>query len=168
MKEIRQAKYDVMDIACFVVNKHNELFSEQGITNLRLQKLLYFIQAEFLRTRGQPCFREEIEAWPYGPVVVRAYEEFSMYGGMRIDDTYSYGDIFYPTKYSEDRIEAEDKECITNVIIALSPLSEYALVEATHRQDPWIDAIKHGNRSKIQNASIERYFNQEARLGRAG
>ena len=42
------------------------------LTNLRLQKLLYYVQGWSLGERGRPMFREEIQAWRYGPVVPAA------------------------------------------------------------------------------------------------
>jgi uncharacterized phage-associated protein len=39
------------------------------ITNLKLQKLLYYCQAWSLVFTGQALFAERIEAWVHGPVV---------------------------------------------------------------------------------------------------
>jgi uncharacterized phage-associated protein len=46
------------------------LATERGdrqITNLKLQKLLYYTQAWYLAFTGQPLFSESIEAWVHGP-----------------------------------------------------------------------------------------------------
>ena len=44
---------------------------EQGepISNLQLQKILYFIQGEYLSKIGKPLFEADFEAWQYGPVI---------------------------------------------------------------------------------------------------
>ena len=42
--------------------------SDIDITNLVLNKLVYFAQVESLRETGKPLFEDKIEAWPYGPV----------------------------------------------------------------------------------------------------
>ena len=72
--------YKVLDIARYIINYSNE--QQYGISNLKLQKLLYFVQAEFLAftEKKQPCFQEEIEAWGFGPVVPGVYKEFRQYG----------------------------------------------------------------------------------------
>lgn len=38
------------------------------ITQLKLQKLIYFVQGISLALFDRPLFEEEIEAWKYGPV----------------------------------------------------------------------------------------------------
>ena len=46
----------------------------EKMTNLRLQKILYFIQAFSLISTGHPLFKEDILAWQYGPVVKEVYD----------------------------------------------------------------------------------------------
>lgn len=48
--------YDVLEVCRHVINYSNE--KEYGISNLKLQKVLYFIQAYFLidKTKNAPCF----------------------------------------------------------------------------------------------------------------
>jgi len=55
-----------------------------SVSNLKLQKILYFIQAEFLVVKGIPCFEEEIIAWGFGPVVLEVYHEYKVYGAAGI------------------------------------------------------------------------------------
>lgn len=56
--------YSVLDVARYVVARSNRA---GAISNLKLQKVLYFIQAEFLVVQNMPCFAEQIEAWDFGP-----------------------------------------------------------------------------------------------------
>ena len=55
--------YKVLDVCRHVINYSNE--HDYGISNLKLQKVLYFIQAYFLTKKKDhtPCFDEKIEAW---------------------------------------------------------------------------------------------------------
>lgn len=49
----------------------------EGITHLKLQKLLYFAQGIFLScNNGTPLFKENIKAWTHGPVVEKVYEKY--------------------------------------------------------------------------------------------
>lgn len=59
--------YKALDIARYVIDYSN--YKKYRITNLRLQKILYFIQAAFLVFGQKPCFDDVIEAWGLGPVV---------------------------------------------------------------------------------------------------
>jgi len=43
------------------------------IDQMKLQKLLFYAQAWFLATNDKPLFAEEVEAWPWGPVVRPIY-----------------------------------------------------------------------------------------------
>ena len=54
------------------------------LTNLRLQKLLYYVQAWSLVMRRKPMFQDRIEAWVHGPVVPSVYRHFSHKGPMPI------------------------------------------------------------------------------------
>ena len=58
--------------------------SDIDITNLVLNKLVYFAQVESLRETGKPLFEDKIEAWPYGPVERNVYFTFQKYGRNRI------------------------------------------------------------------------------------
>ena len=53
--------YDLLGVCRLIVNYSNE--KEYNISNLKLQKLLYYIQAYFLVKKKRPCFDEDIEAW---------------------------------------------------------------------------------------------------------
>lgn len=50
------------------------------ITPLKLQKLVYFLYATYLRASGQRLFTETFETWSKGPVAPSIYAEFGSYG----------------------------------------------------------------------------------------
>ena len=50
------------------------------ISNLKLQKLLYYAQGFHLVIYGEPLFPETIEAWAHGPVVTSVYHQYKEYG----------------------------------------------------------------------------------------
>jgi uncharacterized phage-associated protein len=49
---------------------------EEGITHLKLEKLVAYAQAMSLAMLDRPLFTEEIEAWDQGPVIPSVYDEF--------------------------------------------------------------------------------------------
>jgi uncharacterized phage-associated protein len=51
-----------------------------SISNLKLQKLLYYAQGANLALRDEPLFPEAIKAWVHGPVVPQVYHEYKQYG----------------------------------------------------------------------------------------
>ena len=71
--------YNALLVANHIVKYCNS--KNHPISNLKLQKLLYFVQAEFLVSKGIPCFREAIEA--YGEIYLdggfASYDESNGY-----------------------------------------------------------------------------------------
>lgn len=74
--------YHALEIAKYVIDK---CFKEGApVTNLRLQKLLYFIQLESYKKKSIFMFDDDLYAWQFGPVVPEVYYEYNMYGGSPI------------------------------------------------------------------------------------
>ena len=132
--------YNASDIAKYVLKK----CTDDGfpISNLQLQKILYFLQRDFLRVKEQPLFRDEIEAWQFGPVVPNVYYDYCSYGANSISKTEdSYIELTNGAKRIADPI-IEDKQ------------SKYPwdLVEETHKPDgawAYIYADGRGNHKVI-------------------
>lgn len=80
-------RYSAMDIAKYVVDRRYKC--GKPISNLQLQKILYFLQLIFARETRTLLFPEEFEAWPYGPVIRAVYIEFSGCGGYPIRREFS-------------------------------------------------------------------------------
>lgn len=82
--------YDVLDISRYIINYSND--KDYGVSNLKLQKILYFVQAYFLINipDSHVCFKERIEAWNFGPVVPKAYREYKQYGSTNIPTILSF------------------------------------------------------------------------------
>ena len=52
----------------------------EGLTHLKIQKLLYYADGICLAVTDNPLFNEKIYAWPHGPVVKEVYEKLSVNG----------------------------------------------------------------------------------------
>src|SRR5258708_30504086 len=68
--------YDSRAIANLILDEGHR--SECPITNLALQKLLYFAHALFLIERKRPLVSGYFEAWEYGPVHPTVYQAFKL------------------------------------------------------------------------------------------
>lgn len=140
--------YDVIDIAKYVI-----LFCKQhgfSISNLKLQKLLYFVQAQFLVTLGKPAFHEDIEAWDFGPVVPVLYQYFKIWGNAEIPRVVAKG--------AENKIYAADQRTIDEILEQCAPYTASVLVDITHNQDPWINAYEKYCNNIITKDAIKEYF----------
>ncbi|MBR2123883.1 MAG: DUF4065 domain-containing protein [Acetobacter sp.] len=65
-----------------VANEFLTLGFEESIDidQMKLQKLVYYAQAWFLALKQRPLFEEDIEAWPWGPVIRDIYIQTQGYG----------------------------------------------------------------------------------------
>lgn len=164
-KKEKHYTYPVRDVSHYIIVYSNK--KDYGVSNLKLQKLLYFVQAFFLINDCPPCFDEKIEAWDFGPVVPEIYREYKRYGGMDIPTIDYY--VKFDKKniwnteriYYEDIISDDDKEMIRAVVDKFAHCSATFLVNLTHNQDPWINAYVNGQRNEITKEDIKRYFEQE-------
>src|SRR5579864_2329863 len=55
------------------------------LSNLKLQKLLYYAQGHHMAAHGRPLFTEPIQAWSHGPVVPEVYHQFKAFGSSSIE-----------------------------------------------------------------------------------
>jgi uncharacterized phage-associated protein len=68
-------------------------FVEKGIeegrfvTQMKLQKMVYFAHGYHLAKYGEPLVAEKFEAWKFGPVVQDIYQTYKLYGSEPITDT---------------------------------------------------------------------------------
>ena len=156
--------YDILDICRYVINYSND--KEYDISNLKLQKLLYFIQAYFLIEIKTPCFHEAIEAWDFGPVVPVAYNEYKQYASTHIPYIESYleydinniWDSIKRVEYNDNIISSNDKNLINAVVDKLENYTATDLVTLTHNQSPWINAYDENTHNEITNQSLYDYF----------
>lgn len=73
--------YTALDFAKYIIKKC--VADSCPISNLQLQKILFYIQKDFLQ-RNQLAFYDDIEAWQFGPVVPNVYYYYCGYGAMPI------------------------------------------------------------------------------------
>ena len=100
-----------------------------GISNLKLQKLVYYAQAWSLAARGKPLFEEDFQAWAHGPVVPSLFRAFRDFGMDPI-----------PEPASVPRLDEETVELLTEVLDIYGEHSAKKLEQLTHRERPWRDA----------------------------
>lgn len=158
--------YKALDIARYIINYSNE--QEYGISNLKLQKLLYFVQAEFLAytSEKKPCFEEEIEAWGFGPVVPCVYQEYKQFGSGNIPTIIEYFEVtetwnIVKKIFNPNVIKEKDRNRISDIVDGLSEYSATALVNITHNQAPWSEVYEEGMNNIISKKSIREYFEQD-------
>ena len=138
--------YSAFEVARYII--HHEAQQNRPVSNLRLQKLLYFVQAKFVMdSHGtSPCFYEKMEAWGFGPVVREVYYEYRYYGGAMIP----------PERNFSTTIAPRDQSMIDEILNDCAQFSTSALVDITHSQTPWQEARRYNK--EITTAAIYNYF----------
>ena len=56
------------------------------VTPMKLQKLLYYVCAKYMKETNRYPLSEPFEVWKYGPVIPSVYAEFKPYGSSKITD----------------------------------------------------------------------------------
>lgn len=55
-----------------------------SVSNLQLQKILYFLWIDFYKEFKEYLFKDPFEAWALGPVIRNVYYDFCSFGSMTI------------------------------------------------------------------------------------
>lgn len=124
-----------MDIAAFFVRMDDLKDIKDGITNLKIQKLLYYAQGYHLAYFNESLFDSPIEAWRYGPIVPEVYRKLSHFDRNPVD--------INAIKKSEndDNIgilqDSDTKQLLISVFEQLGQFSAWKLMEMTHEESPW-------------------------------
>ena len=139
--------YKVDDIANKILAKATSNDCEDLITNLKLQKLLYYMQGFHLAFFNAPLFNEEIEAWTYGPVVPESYYKYKKYGKVGI----RYGGDIICLKEEKEEILFDE---VYNVY---GKFSAIGLMNLTHKETPW-KSVEPAEGNIISKDSLKAFF----------
>lgn len=143
--------YSAMDIARYILTWFYD--NDEFISNLKLQKLLYYIQGHCLGMFSHPCFNDTIQAWKHGPVVPTVYRKFSSYAG---------GSIIYFDRYNQGEINENIEELIDDVLEHYGEYETWDLVDMTHREGPWRGCYVDGMPDiEITKESMQEWFEDE-------
>lgn len=117
------------------------------LSNLKLQKLLYYCQGAHYKWDHEPLFQDErFETWEYGPTIRRIYNQFREFGQTDISAK--------PIPLSMTDAERNTVEAVWSQLKHLSP---FQLVEQSQREEPWKQARGKGHLF-LDDKSIQYYF----------
>lgn len=143
-----------VDVAHYIVDVQT---TEAGlnISHLKLQKLVFYTQSFHLAITNEPLFEEDFQAWQYGPVEPSIYKNFKMYGNSIISP--EERDDEMPSILPSD-VSADSVGVISSVLNAYGHLSAIALMEKTHREDPWKEAYTTNPHTIIPKETMKVYY----------
>lgn len=159
--------YSALEIAkWFLAKNHSEnrLFENdedlyEGISPLKLQKLLYYAEGIYLALFDTKLFKEDIIAWQHGPVVAEVYDAYKQYGKNFITSSMDDNDLQTIDKIEEDAMAIDALE-LTYDNFAI--YTAWQLRNMTHEKNsPWdITVSQKGINSVIDAGIIKEYFKE--------
>jgi uncharacterized phage-associated protein len=123
---------------------------EVGSLNvLKLQKLLYYVQAWHLAKHNEPLFEGKFQAWVHGPVSRDVYDRFK--------DTHSLystvtGRSIRP-EFSRAAIDGPVKAHLDEILDAYGQFTGTQLEDMTHDEQPWVEA--RGDHKDYERCEVE-------------
>jgi uncharacterized phage-associated protein len=122
---------------------------DANITNLKLQKLLYYAQGFHLALFEYELYEETLEAWMHGPVCPEIYHVYKQYGANIItaDECHeNFSEIF----------TTEQLELLDEVYDVFGQFSAWKLRDMTHEEPTWIN--NKDSASEISKEEMKEYF----------
>ncbi|WP_309074616.1 type II toxin-antitoxin system antitoxin SocA domain-containing protein [Paenarthrobacter sp.] len=149
-------KHSAIDIARWFVEW--AAAEDAELSNLKLQKLLYFAQGHFMDlTGGSPLFEDDMEAWAHGPVVPSVYREYKKFGSGNIqpDDA----------AFDWDSYEVEVGEFLVACWNTYGAMAAWKLRNITHTQEPWLKHFTPDERFiRIPKDDLKAYFAGKSKI----
>ncbi|OOO00368.1 MAG: hypothetical protein ATN35_01320 [Epulopiscium sp. Nele67-Bin004] len=112
---------NILEVAQYIINKRDDVKEDE----MKLHKLLYFVQKESLIQYDKPLFEEEFEAWKFGPVLLKVRKVFK-------DKEQLLQQNKIPVKLNEN-----SKLIINKVIDSYADKNSWSLSRITHAEESW-------------------------------
>ena len=123
--------YSVRGLANWVLDYAAEL--GQPVTNMALNKLVYFAVERMLVRQLAALTNAKIEAWDHGPVFREVYQAFKQHGDRAITTRASFFSVKSgEVERSVAELSREDEHFLRGALLDLLPLSASKLRELSH------------------------------------
>lgn len=168
-----------MNRSVAIANEFLRRAGKSGLTQMQLQKLVYFAHGWNLALSGEPLTSDSPEAWNYGPVYSDLYDHTKYFGRAQIDRPITPDDdeavrFFMDTKSNAKPYRADlshrEKEIVDRVWSRYGSQSGARLSALTHQAGtPWEQTYKSGfgKSDNIPNNLIKAHYDEIARAATA-
>lgn len=153
---------DAKRVASFLIQYFNSV--GDPISNLKLQKMLYYIQVWYkVYFHGNLIFSDIPEAWVHGPVYPEIYNIYKSFNGGPIIPSCGFSDAEINKEKKDIFRTKEEQAFIDSVLSFYGSKSGFMLELMTHSEEPWksarvgLSAIKPSHR-KIDLNSAQVYY----------
>jgi len=126
-KENRKQNQKALAVANYFIYKNS--VNRKGLTNKKLQKLLYYSQAWSLALSDKKIFPDKVQAWVHGPAVPTVYVTFKEFG---------FGEITQPAnKELINCLTEEEKKLLDDIWLVYGKYPGDYLEALSHSEQPW-------------------------------
>ena len=141
--------YKATEIAAVFVQKGID--DKKPVTQMQVQKLVYFAHGLHLALTGEPLIYEQFQAWRFGPVVPSIYQRYKFEGASPILET----SIGYTRSQYPPALEGTAKQAVNNTWDILKDLSGSQLSNWTHKSGlAWSAYYRPDEHGSIENDII--------------
>jgi uncharacterized phage-associated protein len=121
---------DVYDIAKIILSK-------KAYTQLELQKIIFLVYVEYLKKYNEKLFKEEFDAWTYGPVIEKLYKSSKKYNSQKITKYFKNDETKMQILSRSQKIKGYDKiiEVIDETIRKHRNVKNGEFIDLTHTKD---------------------------------
>ena len=148
---MHNSKPSAIEISKYIIRFFQK--REDPITNLKLQKLLYYVQGWYLGLYEEELFSKDFQAWINGPVVPEVFQQYK-------DNRWNP----IVNEVEEVKISDDIKKHVDEVLEVYGGDTGWALEMRTRRETPWINArggipADESSNNIISKESMKLFFN---------
>lgn len=123
----QKTKVTASDVAKYIIAELQE--SEDLVTNMRVQHLLYLAQCWYLSHYNKPLFAEDLQAWVLGAVQPEVYDQYK---------EYQWRPILREVKHP--KIKSHIAKYIDEVLERYGDENAFSLELMVRKSQPWLEA----------------------------
>jgi len=120
----------------------NYILAKVGpMPHLKLQKLIYYVQAWHLAFFDSPLIRDDFQAWVHGPVSRKVWDHFRDDRNPLLNSITLDREIAHRARAEfPGHLTREQNELLNDVLSEYGGRSAYHLECLTHSEAPWVEA----------------------------
>ncbi|MCU7943990.1 MAG: Panacea domain-containing protein [Candidatus Thiodiazotropha sp.] len=159
---------DGREVANYILDYADE--NGISVTNLGLQKIIYFCHVWYLVSTNRPLIKQNFEAWEFGPVLPYLYRFFNEFGDTKITARATKLDHKTGNRViARINIGKAEESLLESIVSFYSRLSVTQLVEQSHVSGgPWHEVWYHETKvnpgMQIRNQDILNFYASNERL----
>lgn len=116
------------------------------LSNLKVQKLLYYAQGFSLALYNKPLFEDDFHAWMYGPAIPSLYDLYKQYGSDAIPE---------PEKFNVNKYSKKEQELLNEIHWVYGQYSAWKLRDLIYKERPYKET---GPNEIISKKLLKEYF----------